>query len=313
LFFFPSVYTYFPISRGKTKIVIAVHDVIPERFPDQTFPNRWAGWLWKLKVYLARRQADLIVTVSESSRKGIAEEFGILDWRIPIIPEAADPRFRPIEEFERIHPTLARWGLAQSRILLYVGGISPHKNLHTLVDALAALRQNKDLYDCKLVLAGDYQGDVFYSSYQDLQRQIRCLGLDESVVFTGHVTDIELVHLYNGAVALVIPSLCEGFGLPALEAMACGTPVVASANGSLPELVGDAGLLWDVGRPAELLQALARLLNNPNLRTTLRNRGLQRAKEFSWEKSATRAKDIFHQLVIEGQVDRQPSEIGSLA
>ncbi len=310
LFFFPSVYTYFPISQGKTKIVIAVHDVIPERFPDQTFPNRWAGWLWKIKVYLARRQADLIVTVSESSRRGIAEEFCILDWRIPIIPEAADPRFRPIEDLENIHPTLARWGLAQSRILLYVGGISPHKNLHMLVGALAALRQNKGLHDCKLVLAGDYQGDVFYSSYEDLQRQIRYLGLDDSVVFTGHVTDIELVHLYNGAVALVIPSLCEGFGLPALEAMACGTPVVASANGALPELVGDAGLLWDPHQPAELRQALERLLNDPNLRTTLRDRGLQRARDFSWEKSARRAKEIFHQLVIQGQVDPQSSEIG---
>lgn len=297
LFFFPSVYTYFPIPSPKTKVVIAIHDVIAERYPEHIFPNRRAAWLWRLKLLLARRQADVVVTVSEASRRGIAEEFGFHDRLIPVVPEAADPQFRPIKDRETIECTLARWGLAQARVLLYVGGISPHKNLEVLLEAMAALRQDQAFHDCKLVLAGDYQSDVFYSSYSDLQRQIRRLGLLDAVVFTGYVTDSDLVHLYNGATALVFPSLCEGFGLPALEAMACGTPVVASANGSLPEVVGDAGLLWNPDRPAELRLTLERVLNNRDLRRTLRNRGLERARHFSWEKSARQTQKIFRQLV----------------
>jgi len=297
LFFFPSVYSYFPIPHRKTKVVVVIHDVIAERYPEHIFPNRRAAWLWRLKLLVARRQADAVVTVSEASRRGIAEEFGIPDWRIPVIPEAADARFRPIADRAKIEGTLARWGLAQARILLYVGGISPHKNLQVLLEVLAALRQDAKFQDCKLVLAGDYQRDVFYSSYDDLRREIRRLGLSDAVVLTGYVTDNELVHLYNGATALVFPSLCEGFGLPALEAMACGTPVVASANGSLPEVIGNAGLLWDPDRPAELRSTLERLLNNPELRASLVNRGLERARHYSWERSARQTQEIFRHVV----------------
>jgi glycosyltransferase involved in cell wall biosynthesis len=299
LFFFPSVYTYFPIPCNKTKVMIVIHDVIAERYPEQVFPNRWAAWLWGLKLGLARRQADMMMTVSEASRRGIAEEFGIPDRRISVIPEAADPQFRALKDRDEIQCTLAKWGLAQSRVLLCVGGISPHKNLHVLVEVLGALLHDPAFQDCKLVLAGDYQSDVFYSSYDALKHQIKRLGLLDAVVFTGYVTDSELVHLYNGATALVFPSLYEGFGLPALEAMACGTPVVASANGSLPEVLGDAGLLWDSEQPAELRLVLERLLNNRDLQRTLRKRGLERAGHFSWQKSARQTRELFHRLMTQ--------------
>lgn len=310
LFFFPSVYSYFPILFGGAKIVMVIHDVIAERYPEHIFPNPWAARLWTLKLFLARRQADLIVTVSEASRKGIAEEFGIPQWRIPVIPEAADPRFRPIEDPDVIRRTLAKWGLVPGRVLLYVGGISPHKNLQALLEVFAALRKNPAFGDCRLVLAGDYQSDVFYSSYQSLERRVRQLGLDGAVVFTGYVTDAELVHLYNGATCLVFPSLCEGFGLPVLEAMACGTPVVASRNGSVPEVLGSAGVLWDPARPTELRAALERLLSNPDLRASLRRQGLERAGEFSWEKSARRARELFSELMKRETVRPRPAQVG---
>ena len=134
---------------------------------------------------------------------------------------------------------------------------------------------------------------------ETLRRQAADLGLTDAVVFTGYVSDTELVYLYNAAAVFVLPSLCEGFGLPILEAMACGTPVVASAAGSLPEVIGDAGLLCNVGEPAAFRKAIERILRDPALRATLRERGLKRAEQFSWEESARLTQNIFEQLVPE--------------
>ncbi len=298
LFFFPSVYTYFPVPE-KVKVVVAVHDVIPERFPTHVFPHWRAALLWKLKVLAARRRADLVVTISEASKQGLVEEFRIPENRIRVIPEAADRRFRCLtsdQDLQEVEDRRRRFG---HPFLLYVGGISPHKNLGLLLDVLAALRRQTAYRDCRLVLVGDYKRDVFYSSYEALQRQAADLGLGDAVVFTGYVSDAELVYLYNAAAVFVLPSLCEGFGLPILEAMACGTPVVASAAGSLPEVIGDTGLLCNVGDPAAFRKAIERILHDPELRATLRERGLKRAEQFSWEESARLTQNIFEQLVPE--------------
>jgi glycosyltransferase involved in cell wall biosynthesis len=295
LFFFPSVYTYFPVLRGP-KVVVAIHDVIPERHPTHVFPHRRAAVLWKLKLLAARRRADLLLTVSQASKQGLMEEFRIPEERIQVIPEAADRRFHPVGTEGDLHEVEDRRRRLGNPMLLYVGGISPHKNLDLLLDVLAALRRQPSLQECRLVLVGDYTRDVFYSSYEALRRKTAQLGLTEAVIFTGYVTDSELVYLYNAATVFVLPSLCEGFGLPALEAMACGTPVVASAAGSLPEVVGDAGLLCNLGDPGAFREAVERVLRDPGLRACLRERGLKRAGEFSWEESARRTQAIFEQL-----------------
>ncbi len=301
--FFPSVYTYVPVS-GPGCVVVVIHDVIPEQFPQQVFPTRRAERLWQLKLLAARWQADLVMTVSQASRQGISRCFGIAPDRIAVISEAADPIFRRLGHGEGTNMVLAQWGLVGRRFLLYVGGISPHKNLDGLIEAFAALRRDASFQDCRLVLVGDFTGDVFLSAIDDLRTLITRSGLDDAVQFTGYVTDEQLVALYNAAAAFVLPSRDEGFGLPAIEALACGTPVVVSDRGALPEIVGTAGLRFDPDRPGDLLAVLRRVLTETSLRADLAQRGPQRAAEFSWERAARETLAAFRGLSAQPQGGR---------
>ena len=148
----------------------------------------------------------------------------------------------------------------------------------------------------RLVLVGDYAGDSFYSAYPALRALIAARGLEGAVLFAGHVPDDELVELYHGARALVLPSFLEGFGLPAVEALACGTPVVASTAGSLPEVVGDAGLYFDPDDPVGLDWALRRVLTDPSLRADLAAGGPARAGRFSWGRTARLTLDAIEEV-----------------
>jgi glycosyltransferase involved in cell wall biosynthesis len=293
IFYFPSVYTFFPIKTS-ARVIVTIHDTTAERYPQLIFPNWRSRLFWKLKVQLAVRRADLIATVSHASRREIMREFGVSEDMVRVVPDAVGGEFYPIPDKSEIKDTLAKYGVnADERFILYVGGISPHKNLQTLVDAHASLIQSADMRDVKLVLVGDYQQDVFYSCYADLCERINALNASDNVTFTGFVHDADLVQLYNGANTVVMPSFDEGFGLPALEAMACGTPVVASNAGALPEVVGDAGLLFNPHCPEKLRECLARLLSDPKLHHELGFKGFQRAKQFSWENSALSALAVF--------------------
>jgi glycosyltransferase involved in cell wall biosynthesis len=317
LVFFPSAYTYVPIV-GHSRIVVVIHDVIAEQFSTQVFPTRRGAALWWLKLLAARRQADLVLTVSDASRRAILDRFHLPPQRVAVIGEAADARFGPVPHDGALHRVLARWNLVDGRYLLYVGGMSPHKNLGALIDACAALRQDTRCSDLRLVLVGDFSGDVFYSAYAALQQRVARLQLREAVVFTGYIDDATLAYVYNGAAALVLPSLWEGFGLPVIEAMACGTPVVASQRGALPEVVGAAGLLCDLDRPDDLRAQLLRLLTDPDLQTRLQTLGPQRAAAFSWERSARQTVSAFHTLLVGARRDlpghsgRRPADTAGL-
>jgi len=181
------------------------------------------------------------------------------------------------------------------RFILYVGGIAPHKNLSVLVTAFSMLMNDPGHQDVGLVLVGDYQKDVFLIDDR-LADCISRLNLDKKVIFAGFRSDDELAHLYNAATVFVLPSLSEGFGLPALEAMSCGTPVVCSRAASLPEVVGDAGLFFDPHRPDELFERLRRVFDDHALREELSRRSLQRAAAFSWSKSALSLFSVFEEL-----------------
>ncbi len=296
LFFFPAVYSYFPILN-RTKIVVTIHDVIADHHPELVFPNKKLKLFWKLKQNLAVRQADLILTVSEYSKQQILEYFNVPEARVRVISEAARPVFTILPQDEDMTVTLQRYQLEECpRFLLYVGGISPHKNLKTLVSAYHRLVSEDAFADVKLVLVGDYQNDSFYSDYPALKEHIEHLHMSENVVFTGYIEDQDLARLYNAASALVLPSLEEGFGLPAIEAMACGTPVVASNKGSLPEVLGDAGLFFDPVKPSGISEVLRQVLSDELLRKTMREAGLARAHEFMWDKAAKDAIAIFDEL-----------------
>lgn len=286
VFYFPSVYTFFPV-KTKAKVVVTIHDTIAEQFPSLIFPNKRSEWFWRIKVRWAIAQADLLVAVSETARRDVARQFALPEDSVRVVSDAVSAEFRPLPR-----QMLTRYGVADGqRFILYVGGISPHKNLATLVDAFAALRG-----EWKLVLVGDYQKDVFYSSYTALQEQLQRLNLSGRVIFAGYVPDAELVHFYNAAEVLVLPSFGEGFGLPAMEAMACGVPVVASRAGALPEVVEDAGLLFDPHSARELEDCLRKLLENEPLRRQLGQNGLRRAAQFSWRRSAQNLLAVFEEL-----------------
>jgi glycosyltransferase involved in cell wall biosynthesis len=198
---------------------------------------------------------------------------------------------------------MARHGVAPgTRYVLYVGGLSPHKNLIRLIEAFGRAGLDDGV---RLILVGDL-GDVFHTHVPELRAAVSRAGLRERVHFTGFVPDDDLVYLYNRAEALAQPSLLEGFGLPAVEAMACGVPVVYSRAGSLPEVVGDAGLDVDPTDVDALAAAIRRLLGDPALRRDLGGRALRRAGRFTWAESARALLDCFDEFET-GRTRRIPA------
>lgn len=296
IFFYPSVYTYFPLLSGAKKVV-AIHDVIPERLPRLVFPNARRRLFWRTKVWLALRQADEVMTVSEHSRQGIAEYFGFDPRRIKVVYEAADEIFKPVEDNAAEHlAVLGRYGIGPGeRFFLYVGGIGPHKNLGSLISAFARLLERTGSSDLKLVIAGDVDSDPFWREAGLVEKAAESAPANK-ISFPGYVPDDDLVHLYSAAEALVMPSFAEGFGLPAVEAMACGTAVIGSRTTSLPEVVRDAGLFFEPSDAAELTDCMARIIADSALKQALKLRSRQIAASYSWEESARRALAIFSEV-----------------
>jgi glycosyltransferase involved in cell wall biosynthesis len=283
--FFPTVYTYLPVFSRARKLVM-VHDVIPETFPELTLPSRPGRVLWNLKSALGRHQARALATVSEYSRRGIVERFRLPPERVHVVGEAPDSIFRVLPD---PHPTprLVELGLHDDvPTVTYVGGFGPHKNLDALVTAVAKLVASGQVRDLRLVLVGEYRAEVFYSQADALQARIRSLDLAGRVIFTGYLPDAELVVLLNRSTVLALPSLMEGFGLPAIEAAACGCPVVATTASPLPELLGEGALYADPLRPAELERALADVIRRTELRQHMRAAGLLAVRKLSWESAA---------------------------
>ena len=296
LFFYPAVYSFFPMIPGP-KCIVTFHDAIAERHPSLTFPNERARLFWKAKSWLARRQADLVLTVSEYSKQSLIQQWNLDPTRVRAVLEAPSAEFRPVRDTAALTHVLGKFDMRPGApYFIYVGGISPHKNLSFLIDVFCRVADEPRFSDTRLLLVGDYKEDVFLSSFPALSRLVEQRGQGSRVVFAGRVQDADLVHLYCGAAALVFPSLDEGFGLPAVEAMACGTPVVVSRAGALPEVVGDAGLYFDPRDDAELEGVLVRVLDDSDLRRDLSQRSLRRAAEFSWTRTASSLLDIFHQV-----------------
>ncbi len=294
---FPTVYSYVPVVSRARKVVI-IHDIIAERFPHLTVPAAPARLLWKAKVALGRWQADAIVTVSEYSRRGILQHFRLPPDRVQVVGEAPDPIFRRQEQ-PATTPRLAVLGLNRpGRLVLYVGGFGPHKNLGTLVEAFAQAITRDDFADVRLALIGEYRKEVFHSDAAALCAQIERLGLKDRVVFTGYLPDEDLAVLLNQAAVLVLPSLMEGFGLPAVEAAACGCPVIATTASPLPALLGDAGLYVDPLDGAQLVNALGRVLASPELRDRMREAGLAAARRLTWEGAAQEMQGILNRVAL---------------
>jgi glycosyltransferase involved in cell wall biosynthesis len=309
LLLFPTVYSYVPVWSGARKIVV-IHDVIVETYPELSLPSRVARCLWSLKVGLARRQADAVVTVSETSRQGIIDRFKLPPDRVFVVGEASDPVFRVLEA-PRLTSRLRSLGVTGSgRSVVYVGGFGPHKNLGALVDVFGRLAARSEFEDVQLVMVGNYQDDVFHSEFTTLRDQVAAGGLERRVVFTGYLPDDELVVLLNLATAMVLPSLLEGFGLPAVEAAACGCPVIATTASPLPALLGAGGLYVDPRKHEELEAALSRVLSSESLRRALRAAGLASAGRLTWEAAARQMLGVLQAVARNGSRRSVPARVG---
>ncbi len=271
--------------------VVTIHDLAFMRFPDlvTTEAARYYG-----RVRQAAHNAERIIAVSECTRRDILELLDVAEDRVVRIYEAAETSFRPLSLSPEERRTFKGRHLAPERFAFFVGTIEPRKNLPTL---LRAFRRMLDLYPDlephpRLVIAGE-QGWLSEPTFGLVHE----LKLAREVAFIGAVTQEELVWLHNGARFLVLPSLYEGFGLPALEAMACGTPVIAANAGALPEVVGEAGRLVDPQDVDGWAEQMALLWTDDDLRVELRARGLRRAAQFSWSQAAQETLSVYSQAV----------------
>jgi glycosyltransferase involved in cell wall biosynthesis len=226
--------------------------------------------------------------VSEASKRDILRYFRMPERQIEVIYNAIDDRFWGQPDAAEISRVGERYRL-NDPFVLYAGNIKPHKNLERLIEAFHLMRQDSShLANVQLLIIGDE-----ISKYATLRRAVHRHKLHKHVRFFGFVSDQTLAALYRLANVFVFPSLYEGFGLPPLEAMASGTPVITSNVSSLPEVVGDAALMIDPYDPAAIADAMRRVLETPELREELQRKGLARAREFSWERSIARVREIY--------------------
>ena len=262
--------------------VMTLHDATFDMYPEvHTWLNRH---FLSLMVPRFLRQADAVIAVSEATKSDAVARYGIPPSRIAVTHLGVRPEFRPAPP-DRI-AELRRALELPDRFVLFVGTLEPRKNLGVLVGALAEVR--KQLPDVQLVVAGA-KGWL----YDPVFAEVGARGLEGAVRFLGLVPDPDLPVLYSAADVFCMPSRFEGFGLPVLEAMACGTAVVATDRGALPEVVGDAGLLVGLEDPGELPGALVRVLEDPDLATELGSQGAERAAQFTWHRTAEETAAVY--------------------
>lgn len=291
-FLFPSTYTYFPVVGVPT--ILGLHDTTANDFPQFTLSDRRARALFRIKETLAIRQADRLFTVSLASRAALGRRLGVAPERIALVPEAPDPVFVPRGRAE-IESNLGTLDVRPDEpFLLYAGGISPHKNVETLLDAYAMLRRAR-VEAPRLIVAGDLDSDPYLSAASSVRTRIANLGLEPHVLLPGFLSDDALACLYSAATAVVLPSIAEGFGLPAVEAAACGAPVVLSDLAAHRETLGDAALYFPATDPAELASQLDRVLDGSELRSSLSRRGKEAVRRLSWDLAALKLRDLIHE------------------
>ena len=290
LFHWPN---YLMLPHSASKHVITVFDLSVLLFPGY---HPWA----RVRAFtegIARSaaRADAIIVISEHTKRDVVKYLGVPQGKIHVVLCAAAARFRPLPSME-LDRVLSKYNLEAGKYLLCVGNVEPRKNLVRLVESYDLLRRSVGR-EHPMVIAG---GQGWHNS--PIYRKVEELGLRQAVRFLGYVPDDDLPPLLNGALLFVYPSLYEGFGLPPLEAMACGTPVVASNTSSLPEVVGDAALTVDPYDVEGLTKAMEQLLTDQELRNEMRTRGLARAKLFSWERTARETLKVYEEVYAKGRL-----------
>lgn len=269
------------------RLVVTIYDLSFITHPKLHLPANVAHCLAGTR--LAIEHADAIIVISEHTRRDLVERLAAPAERITVTPLAPDPGLARVTDPRRLAAVRKRYGLP-GHFVLFLGALEPRKNLPRLLEAYAALPAGLRR-DVKVVVAG-MSGWLNDS----IRARVAELGLDKSVHFAGYVAADDLGALYSLATVLAYPSLYEGFGLPVLEAMACGTPVLTSNVSSLPEVAGDAAVLVDPADAGSIAAGLRRLLDNPSLRGELAARGIAQAARFSWDRCARQTLDVYRRL-----------------
>ena len=298
VFWSPSVYTYFPLPPGQTSLV-TVHDTITERFPDLTMPSRRARLFWKAKVQLAIWQATLVLTVSEFAAREIETILGVPRDRLRIAGEAAARTFQPSAHDEVAAAARAAGIPSGAPWFTYVGGFTPHKHVDRIVRAHAALVRDamqRGAAIPHLALVGTTSADNFHGVGAGIHEAIAECGTSEFVKWTGYLPDTELRHLLTGTRALLLPSENEGFGLPAVEAAACGAPVIATTASPLPQLLEGGGFFIAPGDVNAMIVSMQALLDD--VERERRGRiAFERAGRLTWRASARATLAALHDAV----------------
>lgn len=270
-----------PILAGRPSVV-TVHDLAFLVYPEQ-YPGIKQRYLAKLTQHSVRRAAR-VIAVSESTKRDILRFYGVHPDRVVVVPNGVESWMAPVEEPDEM-AVFRRNQNVPEQFILFLGTLQPRKNLITLLRAWSGLEQETRL---PLVVVG---AEGWF--YEEIFEEARRLGIAGDVFFAGYADASLLPLWYSAATMLVYPSLYEGFGLPVLEAMACGTPVIASDQSSLPELVGEAGILVAPTDVDALRSAIQRLTDDAALRSQLRASGLARAREFSWRRTARETLSVY--------------------
>jgi len=269
------------------KSVVTIHDLAFLLFPEfMPFnPIRY----WDIFVKRSVLKADHVIAVSENTKRDLVRSLNIPESKISVTYEGCNGNFKMIREKSVLAPISEKYGLPH-RFILYVGTIEPRKNLNVLLLALQILKRKHSISP-KLVMVGK-KGWL----YSDFFKTIHTLKLEDDIVFIGYVQEEDLPYIYNLADVFVYPSKYEGFGLPLLEAMACGVPVIASNTSSIPEVLGDAGLLFSPDDPGHLSECIFEILANEASRERMVLGGLKRVQLFSWQETAQQTLNIYETI-----------------
>ncbi|MDI6689770.1 MAG: glycosyltransferase family 1 protein [Actinomycetota bacterium] len=268
--------------------VVTIHDLIPLISPE-VMPSRLARIYYRWMNKRATSRAKRVIAVSKSTKQDLVRLLGVSEAKIKVIQEAVDERYKVVRDRELLKTIRGKYDIKQ-KFILNVGNPKPHKNWSRLIEAFFKLMlESRRNY--QLVLVGPK-----YSEHSEIDHLIRRSGLEKRVTFTGIIGEEDLLLLYNAAEVFVFPSLYEGFGLPPLEAMACGIPVICSNTSSLSEVVGNAALMIDPYNVSEIAEAIGKVLTDNSLREKLRERGLARVNKFSWKKTAEATLKIYREV-----------------
>lgn len=269
----------------KHKYVITIHDLLPLVHPGL---RPFSVYLtYKALLPRTLKHADMIISDSQSTKNDLIRIFGLPEEKIKVVHLGVDHSFRRAcrEEIEAVR---SKYRL-DSPFVLYLGGLAVHKNVPTLIRSFSSVKERNP--DHKLVITGTKRW-----GYAEVFKEIERSGLQNDVIFLGYVPDSDLPALYSAADVFVNPSIYEGFGLPTLEAMACGTPVVSSNTSSFPEVVGDAGIMVDPARPDLIAEKINQVLSDDGQKKRLVSMGTERAKRFTWKRCAQETYEVYREV-----------------